>query len=1581
MLAAPAQTNTMNQQQQQPQEGGGNNAPFAMSQTVPLSQLLDHILQQTYHDFSVLSELLPRKSDSERKLAILHFVHTTRQKLMRLLVLVKWAKNAHEIQKSSIIASFLEEQSNLFRSAADALYFLHVRLAFARAPAYNIPTAIDVLTTGKYSRLPTAIQSVVPQPGLSDEERDDVFAYLNTCIRVRLLNTRIPDSATQVHVEAGRCVLTVRNHFEITLTAVSSKPNEPWRVLKVAIMVRDPTKAEGGSSKGEARENKSGSETGKAVVGAGSTGGTNLKSQRGEDVDEYATVSESQLENLRTMLQHRADCPAIENHVCDMFTVCHHFCNALIINVLSQQAAVLSGGKWSNSVSCSMELGSSLTLTYWHKYFAERDLIELRSSSRKGNSEKKGLFDTGPPKLIIRSDPPSVECPMIRITHEPKLTAPNSHIELEIPFSESGVFSESPSVYLNIEKIFMRATASYSRCRIEEIARTLSETKSDKGNSKDDGEEEQTEKFDFRIITDRISGRSSAACATYLVIRFFADKYVKISIDLQSGCLLLRFVKIIENSGIAEDGTSSSPICIDIPEHELKSVLAEQERELNSQGAKSVFKVVRKLKYNYIVSMYESCAKELGLLPYRSMPILLSGTGPNKAHEEYLKDRDHILYISFPYHPMFLLVVKLNPRQALQDEYRVFEVRMISDKNHLLLESAVMRELEYAEDGLPTYKDDEFENIDVRHLMRQKLSIATSFASAKICILKLCDQLKKHSIPFEIDKNSSFYTCTGFKQSGMMDHGFTIRLLHLPLDKMTSYGVPISSLTEFPDDPHAAARGVPTSFFQCIKNTVIRVVDSRRNEILFESTLSSCPEFSCCRWNYASVQYSPVGKKLSLFYDFSEQYERYSELSVLASSGNKQPQVKKVVDAFIADMQTIARTFHFAMIFERYVQYFRNRSNLLRRASVTGQPNEKAMLEAHINDLDAEAQKQGINTEPGCVKMQYVPDHNSNLERGIWMEDGFEVKVVIYDFQNLVFAYGMRPSANRRGQGMDQKSKAESNEENDAMDVDDESEGSRKSSEEHLTCFVTVSWDGLTSCYRCSFSGGISNDSDNPHRQCAAFLAAVLNGTNDIIAFIWALGGSFSFYQSLNQVNCYFRALPKPVVSPVTTELSIITKAIGYSNSRMFSFVPRSSSHARATFLGLYVFDFFCQSGVVCGRFSSFSGDYAFENDKDPKNRILYRPLLVALVTYLVENEQLVDTRVDQDDPKGACVFIPAAYFNEFLIKVMNYIGSLVLFEKLADIIQVGKTNSSGIYALSEVVVDREKLRLTCNINSLRVVADVQSRFNFAVKISNIPVEEDDDDEDDEDEETNSKLTEEAAKILEEFVDKRIACHPYNFAALLSYMRLLSLPAHVLNDFVNLMQADLINYTSETSGNRLELLMCAPPSLPTHGLVLNTDTSYFLPTPGDICVFVDDSYMLFMVRFFHPKTHKQIDVPIVYSIKHNWTSGWEKEHTDAVTDNASSTTNSSGAKSRLGMLFSNFQSSSSLAKATVPDKLPTKCSTRAGAYLLEVMREGGDGVMKGPNVTYAVKRTCEKDVDALITLPDHPKEFKLEGES
>ena len=68
------------------QQQNGHHQPQSGPPQVSLALLIEFIVQRTYHDLTVLAELLPRKTDMERKVEIFNFASRTRMLMMRCVV-------------------------------------------------------------------------------------------------------------------------------------------------------------------------------------------------------------------------------------------------------------------------------------------------------------------------------------------------------------------------------------------------------------------------------------------------------------------------------------------------------------------------------------------------------------------------------------------------------------------------------------------------------------------------------------------------------------------------------------------------------------------------------------------------------------------------------------------------------------------------------------------------------------------------------------------------------------------------------------------------------------------------------------------------------------------------------------------------------------------------------------------------------------------------------------------------------------------------------------------------------------------------------------------------------------------------------------------------------------------------------------------------------------------------------------------------------------------------------------------------------------------------------------------------------
>ncbi|XP_033107464.1 mediator of RNA polymerase II transcription subunit 14-like [Anneissia japonica] len=303
----------------------GGFSQHATAQNVSLAYLLDCLIQRTYHDLIVLSELLPRKMDMEKKIEIVKFASKTRQSFIRLLALVKWASSAAKVDKCAAISAFLDHQGLLLVDTADMLARMaRENLVHARLPNFSIPCAVDVLTTGRYRRLPTCIKDrIVPADPITASEKTSVLLRLNQIIQHRLVTSELPTQLSNLSIVDGTVKFHVPQEFEATLTLMGDDQSIPWRLLHVDILVKDPDTGDG-----------------------------------------KALVHSMQIHYIHQLVQSRLFTE--EKPLADMYSLLHSFCQSLQLEVLNSQAHRLMRERWGEHIAITGYMAAqSLNLAYW----------------------------------------------------------------------------------------------------------------------------------------------------------------------------------------------------------------------------------------------------------------------------------------------------------------------------------------------------------------------------------------------------------------------------------------------------------------------------------------------------------------------------------------------------------------------------------------------------------------------------------------------------------------------------------------------------------------------------------------------------------------------------------------------------------------------------------------------------------------------------------------------------------------------------------------------------------------------------------------------------------------------------------------------------------------------------------------------------------------------------------------------------------------------------------------------------------------------------------------------------------------
>lgn len=143
--------------------------------------------------------------------------------------------------------NFCERSANVFMETADAMAKMsRETLVRATLPNFHLPAAVEILTTGRYNRVPRCIRDrIVPPEPITAVERRKVLLQLNQVIEQRLVETELPLRMRNLRIENGRVTFMVEHEFEVSLTLMGDGPGVPWRLLKVNILVEDKETGEG----------------------------------------------------------------------------------------------------------------------------------------------------------------------------------------------------------------------------------------------------------------------------------------------------------------------------------------------------------------------------------------------------------------------------------------------------------------------------------------------------------------------------------------------------------------------------------------------------------------------------------------------------------------------------------------------------------------------------------------------------------------------------------------------------------------------------------------------------------------------------------------------------------------------------------------------------------------------------------------------------------------------------------------------------------------------------------------------------------------------------------------------------------------------------------------------------------------------------------------------------------------------------------------------------------------------------------------------------------------------------------------
>ncbi|KAJ1673398.1 mediator complex subunit, partial [Spiromyces aspiralis] len=206
---------------------------------IPLAKIIEHVVA---HALSELKDTLGRlhtKPIEERRRVLIDYTLNTRHRFAKLLSIVRWAIDAGKIQKYQQVAEKIYNQNGLFTRAVDGLSAIYFAMPQVRMRQYDVPNAVDVLSTGSYKRMPGIIRDkfTIP-PKLDTAKIREAKLAINSIICRRLLNGEpIPPPMSRYRISDGRVTFTVPSEFEIELTLLQYSVSIPWHVMSLRVTV------------------------------------------------------------------------------------------------------------------------------------------------------------------------------------------------------------------------------------------------------------------------------------------------------------------------------------------------------------------------------------------------------------------------------------------------------------------------------------------------------------------------------------------------------------------------------------------------------------------------------------------------------------------------------------------------------------------------------------------------------------------------------------------------------------------------------------------------------------------------------------------------------------------------------------------------------------------------------------------------------------------------------------------------------------------------------------------------------------------------------------------------------------------------------------------------------------------------------------------------------------------------------------------------------------------------------------------------------------------------------------------------
>ncbi|MEW5302003.1 MAG: hypothetical protein WDW36_004818 [Sanguina aurantia] len=181
-------------------------------------------LNAIQHEFHQLLQQ-PLPNDSDRKRGLLQALHTSRQLLLRLHTLtsthpMRWKIILEGVGQGKVLDTIAGHVRTL-SAVTSELGGSQGALLPCYSPMFDVQTAMEVLSTGSFQALPSAIQVKAVTEGSRPQLR---LRYVTHLLHKTLLQASLPSGLHVVSVRNGSVLLRAEGMYEAQLTLVPALP-------------------------------------------------------------------------------------------------------------------------------------------------------------------------------------------------------------------------------------------------------------------------------------------------------------------------------------------------------------------------------------------------------------------------------------------------------------------------------------------------------------------------------------------------------------------------------------------------------------------------------------------------------------------------------------------------------------------------------------------------------------------------------------------------------------------------------------------------------------------------------------------------------------------------------------------------------------------------------------------------------------------------------------------------------------------------------------------------------------------------------------------------------------------------------------------------------------------------------------------------------------------------------------------------------------------------------------------------------------------------------------------------------------